>query len=92
MLKRIFGRKDKVQTAPGCGGCPLAACATGCKAAVLSMDCEHGEAHRLRGMGLFEGTMVRVLDSRNGMLLEVKGSKLALGQSLASSIQVLPVG
>jgi Fe2+ transport system protein FeoA len=56
------------------------------------MDCEHGEASRLRGMGLFEGTTVRVLDSRNGMLLEVKGSKLALGQSLASSIQVLPFG
>ena len=92
MLKRIFGRKDKVATPAGCGGCPLAACATGCKAAVLSMDCEHGEAHRLRGMGLFEGTMVRVLDSRNGMLLEVKGSKLALGEALASSIQVLPVG
>ena len=92
MLKRIFGRKDRAETAAACGGCPLAACATGCKAAVLRMDCEHGEASRLRGMGLFEGTTVRVLDSRNGMLLEVKGSKLALGQSLASSIQVLPFG
>jgi Fe2+ transport system protein FeoA len=92
MLKRIFGRRDKAPAAAACGGCPLAACATGCKAAVLRMDCEHGEAHRLRGMGLFEGSMVRVLDSRNGMLLEVKGCKLALGQSLASSIQVLPVG
>jgi Fe2+ transport system protein FeoA len=92
MLKRIFGRREKAAAPVGCGGCPLAACATGCKAAVLSMDCEHGEAHRLRGMGLFEGSMVRVLDSRNGMLLEVKGAKLALGQTLASSIQVLPVG
>ena len=92
MLKRIFGRRDTAVAPPACGGCPLAACATGCKAAVLSMDCEHGEAHRLRGMGLFEGTMIRVIDSRNGMLLEVKGSKLALGSSLASSIQVLPVG
>jgi Fe2+ transport system protein FeoA len=92
MLKRIFGRKEKAVQPVGCGGCPLAACATGCKAAVLRMDCEHGEAHRLRGLGLFEGSMVRVLDSRNGMLLEVKGARVALGQSLASSIQVLPVG
>jgi len=55
------------------------------------MECEHGEAHRLRGMGLFEGSCVRVLDSRNGMLLEVKGSKLALGDGLARTIQVLPL-
>jgi Fe2+ transport system protein FeoA len=53
---------------------------------------EHGEAHRLRGLGLFEGTTVRVLDSRNGMLLEVKGARLALGQALARAITVLPIG
>ena len=56
------------------------------------MECDHGEAHRLRGMGLFEGTCVRVLDSRNGMLLEVKGSKLALGEQLARTITVRPLG
>ena len=92
MLKRLLARTPKPTPAPRCGACPLAACATGCKAAVLRMDCEHGEAHRLREVGLFEGSQVRVLDSTNGMLLEVKGARLALGASLASAITVLPLG
>ncbi len=92
MLKRLFAwRKGKAQTPPATGACALAACAAGCQAAVLRMECEGGEAHRLRHLGLFEGACVRVLDSRNGMLLEVKGSKLALGEALASSIRVLPL-
>ena len=92
MLKRLLGRKEATAPETRCGACPLAACATGCRAAVVRMDCEHGEAHRLRGMGLFEGTTVRILDSRNGMLLEVKGAKVALGQALARAITVLPIG
>ena len=93
MLKRLLARKTEDKPAAArCAECPLAACASGCKAAVLRMECDHGEAHRLRGLGLFEGTCVRVLDSRNGMLLEVKGARLALGQALASSITVLPLG
>lgn len=92
MLKRLFNRTPAPAARERCRECPLAACASGCQAAVLRMECEHGEAHRLRGMGLFEGACVRVLDSRNGMLLEVKGSKLALGESLARAIHVLPLG
>jgi len=93
MLKRLFSR-TKAHAAPAsrCAAGPLAACASGCQAAVLRMECEHGEAHRLRGMGLFEGACVRVLDSQNGMVLEVKGSKLALGRKLADAITVLPFG
>lgn len=93
MLKRLLNRlRTRPATAECRTECPLAACASGCRAAVMRMECEHGEAHRLRGMGLFEGTCVRVLDSRNGMLLEVKGAKLALGEGLARSIRVLPLG
>lgn len=91
MLKRLFRKKSAEPAAPGCGECPLAACASGCRAAVLRMDCDHDEASRLRGMGLFEGSCVQVLDSRNGMLLEVKGARLALGQALAAAIRVLPL-
>ena len=92
MLKRLLNRLRTRPAAPvRCAECPLAACASGCKAAVLRMECELGEAHRLRGLGLFEGSCVRVIDSRNGMLLEVKGAKLALGEGLARSIQVLPL-
>lgn len=93
MLKRLLGwTKGRAQKPTVRGECALAACAMGCQAAVLRMECEGGEAHRLRHLGLFEGACVRVLDSRNGMLLEVKGSKLALGEALASSIRVLPLG
>jgi Fe2+ transport system protein FeoA len=92
MLKRLFRRTPAPAAPKRCDECPLAACASGCQAAVLRMECDHGEAHRLRGMGLFEGSCVRVLDSRNGMLLEVKGSKLALGDQLARTITVLPLG
>jgi Fe2+ transport system protein FeoA len=93
MLKRLFARRKTSPSAPArCAECPLAACASGCRAAVLRMECDHGEAHRLRGMGLFEGSFVRVLDSQNGMVLEVKGARLALGSTLASSITVLPLG
>ena len=93
MLKRLFARKEGPGApSPGCAECPLAACAAGCQAAVLRMECDQREAHRLRGLGLFEGTCVRVLDSRNGMLLEVKGARLALGRGLAHAITVLPLG
>jgi Fe2+ transport system protein FeoA len=91
MLKRLFKRSTPAPARQRCAECPLAACASGCQAAVLRMECEQGEAHRLRGLGLFEGSCVRVLDSRNGMLLEVKGSRLALGHALARSITVVPL-
>ncbi|HSU13925.1 FeoA family protein [Longimicrobium sp.] len=92
LLKRIFSRTRATAAPARCAGCPLAACASGCQAAVLRMECDDHEAHRLRGLGLFEGSCVRVLDSQNGMLLEVKGSKLALGRKLADAITVLPFG
>jgi Fe2+ transport system protein FeoA len=94
MLTRLFkiGSKPQVPEPRRCGGCTLAACATGCQAAVLAMGCEGEEAERLRQLGLYEGACVKVVDSRNGMLLEVKGARLALGKALASSIRVMPLG
>jgi Fe2+ transport system protein FeoA len=94
MLKRLLGRRTEDRSAPRtrCGDCTLAACATGCRAAVLQMECDGPEASRLRSLGLFEGACVTVVDSRNGMLLDVRGSRLALGSALASAIRVLPLG
>lgn len=88
MLGRLLRKKGAAEARRECA---LAACATGCRAAVLRMECPHDEAQRLRGMGLFEGSCVQVLDARNGMLLEVKGSRLALGRALAAAIRVLPL-
>lgn len=59
---------------------------------MLRMDCEGGEARRLRNLGLFEGACIRVLDSQDGLLLEVRGARVALGASLAAVITVLPLG
>lgn len=89
-LRVLAGRKE--EKSPPRGECALGACATGCRAAVLGMECESGEASRLRSLGLFEGACVTVVDSRNGMLLDVRGSRLALGDGLASAIRVLPLG
>ncbi|CAN5132508.1 hypothetical protein BH23GEM4_BH23GEM4_22610 [soil metagenome] len=92
-VQRILGigRRGLPAPADRCAECPLAACTRGCRAAVLRMECGGSEAHRLRSLGLFEGECVTVLESRNGLLLDVKGSRLALGRALASSIRVLPL-
>lgn len=75
-----------------CAACPLATCARGSRAAVLRMECDGNEACRLRHLGLYEGACVRVLDSQDGLLLEVRGTRLALGATLAAAITVLPLG
>lgn len=94
MLSQLFRRlsRPRTEARPRCGERTLDACASGCRAAVLHVGCEGSEASRLRTLGLHEGACVTVVDSRNGMLLDVKGARLALGAALASSIRVLPLG
>jgi Fe2+ transport system protein FeoA len=96
MLDRWLGRwsrkREKAAGTARCAACPLAACARGSRAAVLRMDCDLSEAGRLRNLGLFEGACVTVLDQQDGLLLEVRGARLALGAALAAAITVLPLG
>lgn len=75
-----------------CAACPLATCSRGSRAAVIRMECPAEEARRLRTLGLFEGACVTVVDRQEGLLLEVRGAKLALGAQLAAAITVLPLG
>lgn len=84
-------RAREARRRASCTACPLASCARGSRAAVLRMDCDGSEACRLRNLGLYEGACVRVLDSQDGLLLEVRGTRLALGATLASTITVLPL-
>lgn len=93
MLKRWFGRTQSSTPITGsrCAECPLAQCANGCRAAVLRMACDSSEARRLRTLGLFEGACVTVVEAQGGMLLDICGSRLALGPDLARSITVLPL-
>ena len=94
MIARLLDRLRQTKAIPEkrCTACPLAQCARGSRAAVLRMECDGGEACRLRNLGLYEGACVRVLDAQDGYLLEVRGAKLAVGAALAAAITVLPLG
>src|SRR5919199_3979958 len=77
----------------GCrASCRLAECGRGCEAMIVGVACAAPDACRLRALGVFEGTRVTVVDSRNGLLLNVRGSRLALGAAIAAAITVVPVG
>ena len=73
------------------GACALSACLGGSRVTVLDVGCGDAEACRLRALGLCEGASVNVVRSRDHTLLEVRGSRLAVGAALASGITVLPV-
>jgi Fe2+ transport system protein FeoA len=73
------------------GACVLASCATGSRATVLSLGCSDADACRLRALGLCEGASVSVVDARNCMLLEVRGTRLALGAAITAGITVQPL-
>ncbi len=70
--------------------CPLAACGTGARATVVALCCGHADACRLRALGFSEGTQVDVVDARHAMLLDVRGTRLALGRALTAGITVQP--
>ena len=71
--------------------CALGACSAGTRATVVDIECSGDEACRLRALGLCEGTAVNIIDARDAMLLEVRGTRLALGSALTAGITVQPV-
>ena len=71
--------------------CTLGACPVGLRATVLCLACPAHDAQRLRALGLFEGACVGVIDTRSGMVLDVRGARLALGREIAAAITVRPV-
>jgi Fe2+ transport system protein FeoA len=105
MLRRLLMRRPAVPgataacgpsacapVAEACGdSCPLMACKTGNRAVVVRVGCEGAEACRLRALGLYEGARVSVVDSRNGLLLQVRGVRLAIGAAMAAAITVIPL-
>jgi len=72
--------------------CALNACPAGTRVTVVDIECSGDEACRLRALGFCEGTSVNVIDARHVMLLEVRGTRLALGSALTAGITVQPVG
>ena len=71
--------------------CALNACPAGTQATVVDIECSGDEACRLRSLGFCVGTSVNVIDARDAMLLEVRGTRIALGSALTAGITVRPV-
>jgi Fe2+ transport system protein FeoA len=72
--------------------CPLIESARGHAATVVAIQCGEGDACRLRALGLYEGAQVSVIDKRHCLLVDVRGTRLALGNDLASGITVRTSG
>ena len=58
---------------------------------VVEMSCGDQEACRLRALGLCEGAHVNVVDARHATLLEVRGTRIAIGRALSDGIVVRPI-
>lgn len=71
--------------------CPLAECRAGLRATVVCVACPAHDAQRLRTLGVFEGASVGIVDTRSGILLDVRGSRLALDVAVAGAITVQPL-
>lgn len=72
--------------------CPLLDSETGSAATVVAIECGEREACRLRALGLYEGAQVSVVGKRHCLLVDVRGTRLAIGADLAGGITVRPQG
>ena len=57
---------------------------------MLSLGCPLADATRLRVLGVFEGAHVSIVDRRGGLLLDVRGSRLAIDPRVAATIIAMP--
>lgn len=61
----------------------------GKSAKVVNIYCGRGMKNRFAAIGIYPGTILKVLKSSPGpMIVEVSGMRLALGKGLASKIEV----
>jgi Fe2+ transport system protein FeoA len=88
---RHFRPDPAVSATVACDSCPLGACPAGFHATVVCIACPALDAQRLRTLGLFEGAQVGVVITRSGIVLDVRGSRLALGWDIAAAITVSPL-
>lgn len=60
------------------------------KAKVLSLQTDKATALRLQALGMLPGTIVSVLQKkgRGTMVIDLRGTRFALGSSIASHIEV----
>jgi len=69
---------------------PLALVSPGDEVTVVNVRAGFGLSRRLADMGLTPGTQIRVVNSQmhGPVLIEFRGSKLALGRGIAQKIMV----
>lgn len=92
-LTRLFRRPaPRAARTAACASCPLHTCRAGEQATVICIDCPALDAERLRSLGLYEGARVGVVDTRSGMVLDVRGARLGLGWKVVAGITVQPLG
>ena len=72
--------------------CPLVDSEAGQEATVVAIACADRDACRLRAMGVYEGATVSVVGKKHCLLVDVRGTRLALGADLAGGITVQPRG
>lgn len=95
LLRRLVRRPAApvaaAQVADADGARALSTCRAGVGAMVLEVRCGDQEACRLRALGLCEGAHVNVVDARHAMLLDVRGTRIAIGRALSAGITVRPL-
>ena len=89
-LRKEEARKIQVEVTRG----SLSRVAAGEKAVIVAMKAGWGMQHRRAELGLTSGTVVKVVNSGcpGGVVLEVRGSRLAIGHGVAGKIIVQPEG
>ena len=88
--EELAGKPANTAAYTAADNCPLGSCTTGVRATVVTLACTPRDALRLRALGVCEGSDVGVVDNRNGIVLDVHGSRLALDRALAMTITVVP--
>ena len=77
--------------APCAEPCSLFALPAGARARIMCVGCPFADAQRLRALGVYEGANVGVVAHRGGLLIDVRGSRLALDMAVATAITALPL-
>jgi Fe2+ transport system protein FeoA len=96
MLSSWLRRRTAARCPVPCPGtcdesCPLDLLPPGVRAIVISIGCPVADATRLRTLGVFEGAHVAVVHRRSGLLLDVRGTRLALDVAAAAAIIAMPL-
>ena len=84
-------RKNPLSYTPATEPRPLSDLPAGVRAIIHQLRCPWADAEHLRVLGVFEGARVGIISRRGGLLLDVRGSRLALDLAVAAAILAVPL-